>query len=594
MPRRVVTEPAIADAPLRPSAGPASVFGASSAGSDLAQIAQAFGALSPTLARMGQQIGERKAQSATIAGEEAARVLEQSKLDYHEAIKRGLIEPNDSPWFRYGLKKQGGINAALRYQRELTAAVQDLPEEASLADFESFEREWFKEWSAKNIGEQRDEAFVQGFAASAAQARQGIALAFASRQNQAALKLFEEGLSSRLGAIASGLAQGAGDAEYADAAEKMNAILTDAESINPRIRSRLTELVTGVLYSEALVRGDTDLYAKLTQRIKGGTGRFDQITSVKLNLEKLTGEIIQNEARDREVREVREKERKETAYQGALVEFATAAKDLKRWDLVNPEPFAKKLEDQGMIEEADDLRRFALTRRENMFAVASQTVYKGLVYRAIEGNLSTKEVARYIGTLTPEQTITLSNLMQSASAGRGTDPLADAMESPIWKAAISGVKQTIVGLTTQDPTAGISEPAIIGSLVLRYQQFVRPFAEKGTRPTESEVAEFLNNNLEATIEENAGKRRNTFMKMYRDAAGATTFSIKQAPRQPTQLSPAEATAIGNKVFRGMPLTPLERRTLQDAMPDVDLDDTTELKRRLTAIVRGGTTNTKQP
>jgi len=84
------------------------------------------------------------------------------------------------------------------------------------------------------------------------------------------------------------------------------------------------------------------------------------------------------------------------------------------------------------------------------------------------------------------------------------------------------------------------------------------------------------------------------MKMYRDAAGATTFSIKQAPRQPTQLSPAEATAIGNKVFRGMPLTPLERRTLQDAMPDVDLDDTTELKRRLTAIVRGGTTNTKQP
>lgn len=591
---RVVTEPVIADVPLRPAAGPAPVFGASSAGSDLAQIAQAFGSISPTLARMGQQVGERRARSDEIAGQEAARVLEESKLDYHEAIKRGLIEPNDSPWFRYGLKKQGGVNAALKYQRELTAAVQELPDEATLADFESFEREWFDKWRAENIGDIRDDAFTQGFANSAAQARQGVALAFASRQNQASLKLFEEGLQSRLGSVVEALGKNASDEDYATAAEAMNRIVAEAQSLNPKIRSRLTSLLTGVLYAEALSRNDEGLFKRLASKLKGGTGAFDQITSVKLDFQKLTGEIIQKEERDRQIREVREAERKETAFENTLVEFSTAARDLKRWDLVDPEPFARKLEDQGMPEEASKVRQFAMTYRQNRFAVASQTVYKDLVARAVRGDLTASRVFDYIGTITPEQSITLVNLIQNSA---GTGVRAEGYRNPLWQSALSGIRQSVSALLSSGkggPEAAMSEAQMIGALTIRYDDFLAKYEREGKEPTNRDVAEFLNTNFEAVIMENAGGARVNATQMLRDYTGGKAFNIPEPPK-PTELPLKRISELVRRFNSGQEFTAIERRDLSDALPGVDLEDRDAILSGLYSLINDiRNTNTTQP
>lgn len=568
---RVPIDPVVGAIAPRPTAGPAPVFVGTSAGASTAQLAQAFAGLAPSLTRFTQQVAEEEQRDETAAGEEAARRLEESRLEYGEAIRRGIIEPNDSPWFRFGLKKQMGVTAALRYQRELTAAAQELPEDASLEDFEKFEREWFTEWQKANIGDNRDDAFAQGFANSAAQAKQGVALAFANRANQASLKLFEEQLQTRIGTVLSGITQSAVAGDYATAAKSVEGIVSEAIQLNPRLRGRATELIANALYAEALARKDEDVFTEVASRLRGGTGRFDQITSVKQMQTRLVDEIINREERQRIREEAQEKERKQTALNSALAGFTAEARTATRWDLVDPEPFAVQLEEQGLAAEANQLRQFAKSRLDLRFETTSQGVFKPLIGRVFRGEVDEAGIMGYMGRLTPEQFSSLLSLAdQKRRMARGDSVTARGFDNPVFTAMMRNVRDAIQpAIQGGNLEASQVELNITGELITRYQRFLEQYEREGRDPSFGEVTEFVNTNYNQTIAANAGSFRRMFESVAQSIGGGSAgVRIGKTAMQYGELSDDVRRDISLALGTGRPLSINQRMTLEALFPDL--------------------------
>lgn len=166
MPPRMQVDSGLKPERLRPSAAPVDTFTQPTAGSELARLAQGLRQFAPSLDRFTDVLAEKDAAKQTEKGAQKARELEEARITYKEAIKKGLISASDSPWFQVGAKQQFGRAAAGQYARALQAAIEEDPNmQASTdpADFDKFEQKFRQDWLEQNVGENRDTHFEKGF-----------------------------------------------------------------------------------------------------------------------------------------------------------------------------------------------------------------------------------------------------------------------------------------------------------------------------------------------------------------------------------------------------------------------------------------------
>jgi hypothetical protein len=168
MPRqRLQVDSGISPAGLKPVASPVDTFVKTDEGRKLEQLAQGLAQLSPALGRFSDTLAKRSAEENFAAGQKKARELAQSAKSFKEAIRSGMITPNQSPWFMAGLREQFGRLAADRMNFEMmVAAAQDetLQTTTDPADFDAFAQKFTQQWQETNLNEEdRDAHFEQGF-----------------------------------------------------------------------------------------------------------------------------------------------------------------------------------------------------------------------------------------------------------------------------------------------------------------------------------------------------------------------------------------------------------------------------------------------
>lgn len=163
---RIPVDTRLAPERLRPAAGPVDIYAQPKDGYELAQLAGALKDFGVQVQRYGVMHNEKVAQEQTAKGEQKARELEEARISYLDAQKKGLIKPSDNPWFLLGVKQQMGRAAAGQYARALQAAIEmdpDMQASTEPADFDKFEQGFRKKWLAENVGENRDTQFERGF-----------------------------------------------------------------------------------------------------------------------------------------------------------------------------------------------------------------------------------------------------------------------------------------------------------------------------------------------------------------------------------------------------------------------------------------------
>lgn len=169
--QRLQVDSPVGAAALRPAAAPVDTFVQTAEGKSLEQLAQGLAALSPALGRFSDVLSQRKAEGDFAAGTKKARELSESAKTFKEAIKNGLITPNQSPWFMAGLREQFGRLAADRMNFEmLTTMANDetMQTSTNASDFDAFAQNFTQQWQENNLDPgNRDLHFEKGFGSKA-------------------------------------------------------------------------------------------------------------------------------------------------------------------------------------------------------------------------------------------------------------------------------------------------------------------------------------------------------------------------------------------------------------------------------------------
>lgn len=166
---------------LNPVAAPTNTFAEPTAGQQLSQLAGALSEVSPGLSRFSDAEFERGQQQQTQAGQNRARDLIESGKTYAQAIKEGLIDLHESPWFRLGAYETFGRVSANKYADDFGVALakSDVAQSTNPADFDRFEGEFRKQWSAQNLGQQQNPYFQNAFGNGADQRIESARATFA-------------------------------------------------------------------------------------------------------------------------------------------------------------------------------------------------------------------------------------------------------------------------------------------------------------------------------------------------------------------------------------------------------------------------------
>jgi hypothetical protein len=183
---------------------------ARAASSDLQAIATGLGQLAPKLGQLAGQLQEKKWEEGRATG--AARLAEliQEQGDYASAMRQGLIEAKDNPYFRVGLMEAAGVIAGDQYGDSLRVSSGSLEDRADMAGFDNIQAETY-EAAQKRFGPERNNKhFNQAFQNRAMGHTQSARARFAEGQSAAMLEqradlLYEEAASGIHAAIAENL-----------------------------------------------------------------------------------------------------------------------------------------------------------------------------------------------------------------------------------------------------------------------------------------------------------------------------------------------------------------------------------------------------
>jgi hypothetical protein len=154
---------------VTPVASPVDDFVHTDAGRNLGQLADALSNVAPELSRYSDVKAKQQSEAQKAEGEQKARQLFESGKSYRDAIRKGDIDPHESPWFQLGAKEQFGRVTAGKFSSDLQDAVEkNLSETTDVAQYDKFVQDFRAKWTEDNVGsENRDLHFENGFGSMA-------------------------------------------------------------------------------------------------------------------------------------------------------------------------------------------------------------------------------------------------------------------------------------------------------------------------------------------------------------------------------------------------------------------------------------------
>lgn len=314
--QRVQVDSGISPERLRPAAAPVDRFTRPREGQKLAQLADALARFEPSLRRFSAQKVERDAKEGLAEGQREAQKLIESQVEFNQAVKDGLIDRHQNPWFRLGMKRQFASVAADEYDRFLSQRTGEwLRAGRSPEDFDALEAEARKEWVEEHVGEaNRDPMFDGTFAEKVNQsvARTGSAFVRAAGQEAVNLSL------QMLGQEVSSTLANTDPSQWGEALTQLgNEAVTEMTLPGREVNTAIADAVI----QEALDRGDLDMLGArigedgmLTLEdegtlfdVQGGSGPLGGITEVKDKRRAAAKQILQQQeigwAREEKIRE---------------------------------------------------------------------------------------------------------------------------------------------------------------------------------------------------------------------------------------------------------------------------------------------------
>jgi hypothetical protein len=231
---------------------------ASGAGSDLAAIAQGLGKLAPKLQQFAGQLQEKKIEEGRAAGVARFAELIQEQADFASAMRQGLIEAKDSPFFRQGLMEAAGIVAADRYGDTLRTASGGIEDRSDIGRFDEVQAESYEAAVASFGDEGKSRAFNEAFNNRALGHTTSARSRFAAGQSSAMLEergdlLYEETTSS----IAVAIAEGADGAQMAEVLTR----IADTAFGQGLTGSLVNAALTSAIVDTAVSLAETDPHA---------------------------------------------------------------------------------------------------------------------------------------------------------------------------------------------------------------------------------------------------------------------------------------------------------------------------------------------
>lgn len=153
--------------PLQPQASPVNTYADPNAGQGMQQLARALSGIAPELSRFSDIQFQKEKQGAEQQATIAASKAHDQRLEYADAVKKGVIQPNENPWFQYYFKQQSGALAAGDYGAALKGEMETNPAWATSTDpndFYKLEGQFKKQWVQQNVGDRdKDPQFAATF-----------------------------------------------------------------------------------------------------------------------------------------------------------------------------------------------------------------------------------------------------------------------------------------------------------------------------------------------------------------------------------------------------------------------------------------------
>lgn len=190
MATRTPVDRGVPRARITPVASPVDDFVHTDGGRKLGQLAEALSSVAPEVSQFSDVLAKQQSETQKAEGEQKARQLFESGKSYREAIKRGDITADQSPWFQLGAKEQFGRVTAGQFSSDLQAAVEkNLSDTTDVAQYDKFVQDFRKQWVQDNIGEDnRDLHFENGFGSMADQYASDSRRAFVAQAGQRLVK----------------------------------------------------------------------------------------------------------------------------------------------------------------------------------------------------------------------------------------------------------------------------------------------------------------------------------------------------------------------------------------------------------------------
>jgi hypothetical protein len=223
----------------------------------LAKLAEGLGNIAPALGSLAVQLQEKRRTEGIAEGRARFAELAQDQEDFGSAMRQGLIEAKDNPFFRAGLLEAAGVVTADRYGHALKIAAGDIEDRSDMAAFDKTQQAVYDEVVAGIGPEGTNDLFDRAFQNRALGHSQSERSKFAAGVSPALLEqrknlLYEEAAST----ITIGLEQGLNAAQCGAALTRV----ADTGFVQGLRAPVINEIVSKAIVARAVDLADTDGY----------------------------------------------------------------------------------------------------------------------------------------------------------------------------------------------------------------------------------------------------------------------------------------------------------------------------------------------
>ncbi len=243
----------------------------------LLELASAFQEMQPSLSRFAQQRMDRSHEIDMEAGNKAALA---NKLQFKDAVNKGVIPAGASPWFKVAWERQKARVASDGFDRELrnSYALSGLSEQDDPKKFDGWVADFTSNWQEMHPENKENPEFTSVFGAAASKSQEALANVHAALRTQKIEADVEQNTGMEIGDILADRTDLLGNNDP-------NTATKIAGIVNQHVANGLNGQVANKLVAQAVVRHaiDTeDLTAlDILSEVPSGSGTVGQIGFVK-------------------------------------------------------------------------------------------------------------------------------------------------------------------------------------------------------------------------------------------------------------------------------------------------------------------------